>query len=173
MKDEQSAAALMFNRDAVGVVIVNYVHKKGLSIRSFAVPGASPTLYTDAIVEHGMACCAEHAQPLMWVFNGHWPNRNKVFTYVTANPFEVAALLNNPKQLRVVGMMVASTLVPLDPQTHDAKLSLVEHNDWIAALMGGTDQSVMWNDITSDTDFTSLEDFLQEQSPDTPEIGEK
>lgn len=118
--------------DQVTTVTVNYVHGHGLNVRSAVNPVATAEDFLRMLDHYDMRC--EHSLPLIWIFTGIWPKKNKTYTFITADQHAASRLLTEPHLIRMMGD--PGDLVAVDPVTGDGMLALVEHNEWMASHFG-------------------------------------
>ena len=165
--EDSNRMPISYPKHAVGILMLNYVHKVGFSARAIGIPGTDPDEYKNALDQAGMAC--SHSLPLVFVFQGYWPNRDKMFTFVTADPHMAGKIIADPVMIRQLGSMLEGRLIPLDPVSGSGALSIVEYNEWIAnaiSSMMGEGEAVPASDwsMLDKADVSSVEDFLRQEA---------
>ena len=161
-------------RQPASTVTVNfctYVDGYGFAMRTVPIPASDPGMFLEWLEHVGSRC--EHSTPAIWVFQGFFPTqrrKNELFIHVSFNMHEVSMIMSNPKLIRVKGSAEAVKLLPLDPVTGDARLSVVEFNDWVAHFYKGT-QRQDFSGVGSD-DWSAFEDMLQQAADDNTQEGE-
>lgn len=154
---------ILFPGTAVGVFWCTYVDGVGFSIRAIGIPGTDPDAYVRELTLNGLVC--EHTIPCVWIFQGYWTKRKKVFSYVTSDVHQASEIISDPTRIRFLGEQMVAPLLPLDPVTGSAALSVKEYNDWIHVATGEGDHRLHddWA-MAQEVDLGPLEDFLQAEA---------
>lgn len=124
-----------FQKEISNTAICTYVHGSGMSVRSLGNPACSGDDYIRALERHGIA--SKDQLPIVWVFTGVWPKKNKVHTMIVLDHRAALQVLRNPT---LILRGERSVLVPLDPDG-SAIDSIAEHNLWVQSVLGSVDET--------------------------------
>ena len=163
---------LLLPGDIPGVVFGTYVAGRGMNLRIMGLPWANIDDYHRWAAAGG----SEDETPCLWIFQGIFESDpTNLYMLTTVSRMEAATVIGNPKMLRVMAEIKAP-LVPLDPVTNDASMSVADFNMWISDLAEVPEgYEVPRYDISalSDTSLAGLEEMLRQAADNNNQEEEK